>query len=208
MQPNGTLEQHIREILGHERFVLTDAPAGKPFLLRLLERVAEFLRPVLGWLEWLLQVSPLIYGLVLAFLCLLLVGLVAHIVYAVRMAMKAQKPGPYQPAQERRATPEELEEAVARLLDEGRYDEALRVLLAAALLRLDPEVGRRRRGLTNAAHVRRFARSAAAPHLARLVGHFDRCWYGRVPCTPEVLAEGMEDYRSIRDSCGRTGGLA
>jgi hypothetical protein len=145
----------------------------------------ETLEWLLSWLTWLAtpfmwiyDVSPFLYYGVVALVFLGLVLLILRLVQMFRVAMDPMRSVVASGHESRQEGPGDMEARARAMAEQGRWDEALRWLLAAAILRVEPDASRRRPGLTNRMYVRRHQRSPIGSHLSVLVDAFDRVWYG------------------------------
>jgi hypothetical protein len=163
---------------------------------------------VLRWLAqpllWLYGFSPVLYYSLVAFLVAVTFFLILRLVRMIRVAMDpagllmAESGLPRMDV-----SAEELEKRAESLAQKECWDEALRWLVSAAILRLEPNASQRRRGMTNRMYLRRFQRTEFGPDLGILVDAFDRVWYGGQDADSSQFEPCMRAYRDLRQMVER-----
>lgn len=105
----------------------------------ILDRLAELWRWLTGWLEWLGQIHPIAYWLLIAGLLAILIALLVHIGWTLSRAFRPPKRGIVAEAPAA-AAPRDASwhrEEAGRLREAGRFIEALAHYFIALLLELD-----------------------------------------------------------------------
>jgi len=178
--------------------------AGGP-LSDVMQRIADLagriIRPITDAFGALHDISPFLAWLVIFALFVIAVGLIVHIGYSFRVAVRARR---------RRGVeatgggidsrdPIDWEAGAGEARDRGDYVSAIRFLFRSCLLRV--ELSRKQRlrpGITNRELLRRFGTSSLRDPLSVLVEMIDRKWFGRESCTETEFLRGAEAYESIR----------
>lgn len=153
-----------------------------------IEQIREAIWDGIGafqsWISDLSITSPILFGLLMAFMLIVLCLILAHAIYSARMAFSVRwgSPAPQpEEKEERRSAYREILEQAHALAREGAFAEGIRTLLLA----LFALVGRRRPklvldGWTNHEVVDRIPIDEAdRDRLEELAITVDRVWYGR-----------------------------
>ena len=149
-----------------------------------LRAILEWLARYLGWMDELWDASPLLYWLIVAGLIALILLLLAHVVWSIRVAL-AQPEAPTSKSQAP-ASPRFAEQAEA-LAHEGRFIEAAhRLLLASIQLLVQRGAIELERHDANRTLRRRVAKSSLPAEqraeFLRLLEELERRWFrDRVP---------------------------
>lgn len=139
--------------------------------------------------------------LIVIFAALICCALIAHIVYtllrAMRMPLRSDKGSQLKRAKD--VEPGDLERQAEDLGARGDYAAAIRLLLHAAMRRLEHVENKRfRPGFTNRDLLRQYQSKPPFDAMERLVRMVDLTWYGGRPCPPAEFADCQLAHAWIR----------
>jgi hypothetical protein len=138
----------------------------------------------------------------------LLVCVVAWLIYRIvrGLSRRVQVTGPESELRDRikrTADPEEFEQLAAAARQKGRFVEAIRWLLRAALLRLERTEKRKPRpGTTNRELLRRYRSTPVVNPLRTLVDSVDLHWYGDRPADEAEFERCRTSYQELNVALG------
>ena len=209
LPPPETIQKTAQEVLARPYYKLEVSPYEYDFsLLKPIVRfIGTILRPFQYAFAALRAISPVLAWIFIIVLCLLLAGLIAHIIYSFKVALAKRKHrGGLAAAQKEMADePAEWEKKAGESAASGDYISALRYLFRACLLRLERAHKRPlRRGATNREYLGFFRKSSAYGPLSFFVEMIDYKWYGGDSCTLENYQEGKNAHLQILSLEGRT----
>ena len=168
-------------------------PSWIDWFRRLMDGATDFLRDVNEWFQQLRGAQPFLFWLIMAGLLVVLVALILHITYSVRMTFSALRLTPPKAAEEektRRKRFRDLRLEAHTQADSGEFGDAVRTLLLAIFARFeDTSPGDVQAGWTNHEVVDRIrADDVDRAQLRDLARAVDRVWYGRQPASQEEFA--------------------
>jgi hypothetical protein len=187
LPPASQVRSIAKTILEHPKFGRHDSEtAFGHLILTLKEFMSDSLLWVIKLLSRLFNHSPVLFFFVITVLVIVLVAIIGHIIYTIYQAMK-KLPGasPYVASASDFGDPVFLEKQAELARDRGDNAEGIRLLLMAALLRIELEnKSRLHRGSTNREYLRRFKNTPISDPLRTMVDLVDARWYGLQECTP------------------------
>jgi hypothetical protein len=174
-----------REILARPDYQLKPLGDADFALLRSIwDTLKWLLSPFSGLFDRLYAISPILAFAYVLTMVLVLVGLVWHIVYTFRVALRSrQEVRGYSGEAGRGLEPGELESHARLAAERQDYISAVRYLFQACLLRLEQRQRHPlRKSATNREYLRRFAGTPAYEPLLCFVDIIDSKWYGQGRC--------------------------
>lgn len=200
MPADAEVRHKVEEVLSRSEFRLDSQanPEAQRLFLKLLEWL---LTPLIWFFELLSGLPVLVRWVIVAFLTVVLVLLVAHIVWSFMSAIRGpRRPGLSSLQREREVSPEEWEERAQQAEAEGDHIGAVRLLFAACLQRIRAsEKPPLRRGITNRELLRRFRATPLEEPLRVFTEAIDTKWYGYEPCASIDYQHCREQSRRIQD---------
>ncbi len=167
---------------------------------RLVEWFFDLFRALFKMFDALYDFSPYVFYALVAVLVLIAGGLIFHIAYSLRTAMRGRRA--LKAYEEQGGAAEALPDTWARRARDAfaadDYLPAIRFLLHASLLRL--ELARKatfRRGATNREYLRRYKNTGAYPPLAELVEITDSRWFGGIDCSRGDVEACFQAHQQI-----------
>lgn len=162
------------------------------WLVSLLFRLADMMSGLPLFFRWVIIIT----------LVTLLVLIVGHIIYTVLTLARPVKLSAAKLDLDRRRSinPTELEQAAEQLSAQGRHIEAVRLLLKAALIRIETAFERPfRQGTTNREYLWKYRQLPVLEPVRLLVDQIDRCWYGEEPFSQEEFSHSRAAHASVLD---------
>jgi len=190
-------DERIRE-LAHEILSRREYARFRPLDTDPFRYLLDWLRAAFDWLSTLYSVSPGLWYALFGSLVLVTLALLAHVVWSIRVALRAPALAP--PRQEGAERPD-FEREAERLAAEGRLLEAAHAMHLACVERLlRKRAVELRRHDPNRTLRRRVAAASLAPEqkrdFARLLDQLEERWF-RDP-TPQPRDRALfEDWRSL-----------
>lgn len=166
----------------------------------LMIAISWIIKPFIWLFDSMDGLPTVVKMIVIVVLVLILVGLIAHIIYSILSAIRGAKriAGGSSTNRDRPLDPVELEELATAAAHETRYVEAIRLLLKAALVRIEQaEEKKFRAGITNREILKRYRTSSLEAPLARIIDLVDRKWYGTEQCEQTDFDACVSQHRSI-----------
>lgn len=167
----------------------------------LLQTILSWLLAPFLWLFQALDGLPMFLRIVVSIvLSIVAILLIIHIIWSLAVAVRGtKKTETVRALQEKTTDPGELEAAADEAAGKGFWLDAVRLLLRAALVRIErAERKKFRRGLTNRELLRRYRRTALSDPLTRLIEVVDRKWYGDEDCQSADYEVCRTQHASIR----------
>jgi hypothetical protein len=197
-------DERVRE-LAHTILTRREYARFRPLDPELVGRFTRWLADAIRWLADLYEVSPLLWYALFFSLLLVSAALLAHVVWTVRVALRA--PAPATPRAEREERPRFDREA-ERLAAAGRLLEAAHAMHLACIERLLRSGALElRRHEANRTLRRRLAAAALAPaqrgEFLRLLDALEARWF-RDPTPRAPDAELFEGWRALHRRLGET----
>lgn len=180
----------------------------------------NWLGTVAKWLDWILRpifnvgsglkaVSPVAYYTVIVLLVLVLLALIWHIIYSLRLIVSKKRYARYSPqAPSKPIDSTGYAKLAQEMAEKGDYITAIRLLFRSCLLKLDSE--HLRPAITNREYIRRYRNTPARQPLECMVSIIDYKWYGTQSCSEQdwqsaaAAAHSITDYLSEKDIDGNT----
>jgi hypothetical protein len=194
------LREKVNEVLARPEYAQADREASTA-MLEFWQRTLEWGLVPLRWMFEMTQGLPdVIRWLIVGGLTLMLVVLVIHLVWtfhrAVMGASMARRDVALELEEQVHRRPEDVEALVRQVAADGDWIGAVRLLLVAALLRLEQREERPfRRGMTNRQHLKRYRNSQVFEPLQTLVRTIELKWFGDEVCE-------QVDYDACRQAHG------
>jgi hypothetical protein len=198
--PSGEEIRRIaEEIAARPHFQLDRAPSdgGEPLWIRILRWIFKPFRALFEILEGLPE--PLRW-LIVILAIVLCIALIAHIAYTLAGAIRGPSLSSKQPfiAPDKKADPATLERAAAERAAAADYIAAIRLLMRAAVRRIELAEERAfRPGLTNRQLLRRYQSTRLAEPLRWFVEAIDRKWYGGEMCQQQDYEVSRQQHAQI-----------
>ena len=187
------------EVVARPHFQLDRARSdgGEPWLVTFFRWL---LKPFRALFEMLEGFPVAIQWLIVVLAVLICLALIAHIVYTLAGAIR----GPLQRSKRAfvspvpKADPTTLERDAAAYAAAANYIDAIRLLLRAALRRIELAENKAfRPGITNRQLLRRYQATPLAEHLRWFVDAIDCKWYGGEPCSESDYLAGQKQHAQI-----------
>lgn len=199
---NDAIRQKAAEIVARSDYQLEQG---------LDENSRSLLMTALSWIMkpfiWLFQsmegLPTAIKMFVIVVLVIILVALIAHIVYSIVSAVRGTRriAKNHSAIRDRPLNPIELEKSATAAAEQGHHIEAIRLLLKAALVRIEQaEEKKFRAGITNREILKRYKASSLADPLARIIELVDRKWYGTEQCEQIDFDVCISEHQNICQS--------
>jgi hypothetical protein len=211
------VEQELERIFGDPAYErgfreIAPPPSLVSFFRGIWERITEWLRALNESFQGLNARSPLLFWLLFAGLTIVLLLLLLHIGWTLRLALRAKPPAreDEEPHAPKRTRAQQLLAESRELASRGRYAEALRLLFLALLSALhDKEIAVAPESWTN----HEIVGALRVPEdlrmrLARVADAFDRGWYGQRELAADLYAFCRETIVGFMHGLGKKTGPA
>lgn len=155
------------------------------------ETLREIFSPITSALDAAFELSPLFGWFVIVALGVILGGVIAHLIYSMRVALGGgrREGAPLRLEGELANLPETWEQGAEEAFSRNEYIKAIRSLFRAGLLRLEyAQRVRLVRGATNREYLEHFRDTPVFEPLLLFVEMIDTKWYGDSTC-------GLADYQ-------------
>jgi hypothetical protein len=199
LPPAQQIRRAAAEVVARPYFQIdvTQGDGGEPLWLRLLRLILKPFQYVFRALDGLPEIVRWLIVVLAIALCL---AIIAHIIYTVLGAIRGPASRTKQPyiAPGSRADPETLERAAAERAAAGAYVDAVRLLMRAALRRIElAEKKAFRPGITNRQLLRSYQSTALVDPLRWFVDAIDRKFYGSESCSEADYVVGQHQHAQI-----------
>jgi hypothetical protein len=206
LPPAESIRDKAAEVVSREYYEIEVAPpsSGPPLLFVIIEWL---LTPFIWLFEALEGMPDFLRWIIVVGLALLCLGLIIHIIYSFVVAIRGpsrRSRAAFKLGESRDVPPEDLECEAERARSAGDYIGAIRLLLRAALRRIEVAEDRKfRPGLTNRELLRRYRSSPIFPALERMIETIDLKWYGGQTCLAQDYVACQAEHERIRQAVER-----
>ncbi len=201
-----SIRQTAAEVVARPEFRLDEGMSQESEAIWLLLLKTLF-KPILWLFDALGTLPVFLKVIVITVLVVVLVALLTHIIWSVAVALRGRKPLTVSSAAGRQKEPDpaELESAAGQAAIDRRYLDGIRLLLKAALLRIERAQKRKLRvGISNRELLRRYRKSSVGTSLELLIDTVDRKWYGGEDCFAADFERCLIEQNNIRQATGGT----